>query len=360
MNETPKISNGQFVTLLLASRLSNCLLFSSESFRGFSLRDCVLSMLLSGILSFLIFLPTLLALKGPDKGLLQLAQTVGRPLEKTISGAYILLCVFVLALDIVQFSDFAAKTMKTGLSVPVLTLALITACLLASFYGIQALGRSATLVTVFSVLCLAIFGISLLPEVSSIHFPPQTHSGMMHIWEKAITELPRTAEALSLGLLYPYVKGSRTRACLSFSGLTSLFSIMVSLISVGVLGDFSGMTQYPFYAAITAAQIGVFQRLDILVTAVWLGTFFIRFTLFSQLLLHCSETLLGKRARLPVGAIALVLFGIVAFYIQSGSYSGEWQLVTQIYWWVLGVFGVFVPIVLCILHAVRRKKHATI
>lgn len=356
MKAVQKISSGQLVSLLLAGRLSGCLLFTSESFTSFTLTECLLSTLLNGVFLFLLFLPTLLLLRKGPHGTVQTAYSLGRPVGKIVDGVYLLLCLFVLGMDIVQFSDFAAKTMKTGFSVLILTIAFIITCLLASFYGIQALARCATVVAAFAVVCLAIFTVALIPEMQWLNFPPAQEDSAARILQKAVTDLPRTAEILAIGLLYPYVNRSPIKACAAFSGGTALFSAVVGLTAVAVLGDFSGMTFYPYYTAVTAAESGIFRRMDILVTAVWLGTFFVRFALFCLLLLDAGRRLFGKRSAVPVGVAAFGILTVVAWFIQRGSYTGEWQTITGIYWWILGGICVGLPVILGIGRRLREKS----
>lgn len=354
MKPVSKISSGQLVMLLLAGRLSNCLLFSSDSFRQFTLMDCVLSMLLNGVLVLLLLLPTVLVLRKGTNGTTDTAYALSKPFGAGLTAAYLLLCLFVLGIDIVQFSDFVSKTMKGNFSVFLLTVVFIAACLIAAFYGIQALARASLVVAVFSAVCLIVFTVVLLPEMESIHFPPATGGRWGRVLEKAIADLPRTVEVVAIGLVYPYVKGPALKSCFGFAGATAFFSALAAVTAIGVLGDFSSLTVYPYYAAVTAAQIGVFQRLDILVTAVWLGTFFVRFTLFCMLLQGCARRLFGPKAGLPTGLVTFGVLLITAFWIQSGSYHGEWQWITQIYWWVLGAFCLLLPLLLWAL--CRRRK----
>lgn len=346
MNSVSKISRGQLLTLLFAGRLSGCLLFSSEQFANFSIWDCLISTFMNGAMLVLLFLPTLLFLRRGEEGVTEKAYCISNKTGKTVDGLYLLLCLFVLLLDIVQFSDFAVKTMREGFSVPVLTVVFLAVCLVASLYGVQAIARAATLVALFSALCLLVFCVVLLPEMRWFHFSPQETSGSWRAVQKAFIDLPRTAEVTAIGLLYPYVKGRRTGPCVAFGGLTALFSALVSITAVAVLGDFAFATAYPFYAAVTAAQIGVFQRLDVLIIAVWLGTFFVRFTLFCMLLIERSRNLFGDKAVLPTGVIAFVVLTSAALFIQSGSYKGEWQLATAVYWWALGGFCFVLPLIL--------------
>ncbi len=354
MHNVSRISGGQLTALLLASRLSNCLLLTPDSLAGMTLTDRLLSTVLGGVLLFLLFLPTLLTLRRTRRrGLIDSAYRHARWLGRTVCVGYLLLCLFILCLDIVQFFDFAEKSMKAGFSVEALTVAIVAVAFIASFYGIQALGRTATLVAAFAAVCLLVFSAALLPEMRLLHFSPAVGGGFMTVLRRAVLELPRTAEVVAIGMLYPYVGGSRAGAAVGFSALTSLFTALVSVTAMGVLGDFAVQVSYPYYAAVSAVQLGVFQRMDILVTAVWLSTFFVRLTLFCMLFLDVSGRLFGRRARVPAALIATVLLGGFTLLISTGSLAGSWQLVTAIYWWVLGAFCLVLPPMLWLL---TRKK----
>lgn len=355
MKPIVKISSFQLVLLLLGGRLSNCLLVSSDSFRNFTFAECVISEILNGFLLLLLLLPTVTLLKKHGGSLPELAGRVSKPLGAGLVAAYMILCLFVLAIDIIQFSDFAAKTMRGDFSVLLLTLVFIGLCVLAAFYGVQTLARVATVVAVFSMLCLVVFSFSVIPQMRLVNFPPPVGEGVSRVLNKVVSDLPRTVEIAVIGLLYPHVNGSATKGCVAFTALTSFFSALAGITAVGVLGDYSGMTAYPYYTAIKAAQIGIFQRMDILVTAVWLGTFFIRFTLFSTLLLMCSCRLYDKKKKLVTGAISFAVLSVIAIWIQTGSYGGEWHTVTQIYRWALGFFALFLPWILWMLCYRRRR-----
>lgn len=340
MKTNGKISGGQLTALLLAGRLSGCLLFTSEFFEGFTPLDCLLSTGLQGLLLFLLFVPTLWL----GAGTLRTAYRLSQPLGKTVAGVYLPVCLFVLGLDIVQFSDFASKVMRDGFSVPTLTVVFIAVGLMASFYGLEALARSATVVAVFSLICLAVFTVALIPRMNVLYFPPSQEDRWLWIVEKAVSDLPRTAEILAIGLLYPHVNQAPGKACGAFAGATALTTAVVGITAVAVLGDYSAMTVYPYYAAVSSAKWGILQRLDILVIAVWLGTFFVRFTLFCRLFLTVSCRLFGRKVLLPACLAAFAVLTAVALVIQSGAYDGGWAVATQVYWWVLAIVCLLLPV----------------
>ena len=357
MNKASRISGSQCVALLLASRLSNCLLLTPDSIGDVNLIDSLLATLLSGVLLFLLFLPTLLVLRRyRNRGLIDLAYLHGRGVGRAVCVAYLLLSLFILCLDIVQFYDFAEKSMRTGFSVTALTVAIVGVAFIAAFYGIQALGRTALLVAAFSAVCLVVFSGVLVTEMHTLHFSPAVGSGPAAILRRAVMELPRTAEVVAIGMLYPYISGSRAGVAAGFSGLTVLFTALVGVTAMGVLGDFSAQVAYPYYTAVTAVQFGVFQRMDIFVTAVWLSTFFVRLTLFCTLFLGVTGRLFGRRARVPAAVISTGLLAGFTLLVGNGFLISDRTAVTTVYWWSLGFFCLVLPPLLWLLVRNRRRR----
>ena len=347
MKNRSKISGGQLVWLLFTGRLSGGLLFTGDAFAGFSFTDCLWYCVCNALLLFVLFIPSLLVFRH-NQGSVAMAHSFGKGIGKTVDTAYILLCVFVLALEMVQFADFARKSMKTTFSVPVLTVVFVTVCFLASLYGIQPLARCALVVGVFSLLCLLLFEGALFSEMRLLHFPPQQTGAVARIFWKAVRDLPRSAEVTVWGLLYPYINGSSTKTAGVFSAVTAVLTAVVSMTAIAVLGDFAGMTFYPYYTAVTASELVFFERMELLVVAVWLGTFFVRFTLFCQLLNNTTVRLVGKKRRIWVGILVFSLLVAGTLWIQQQSFVRDWKGITWIYGGFLLVFCVLLPLTLAV------------
>lgn len=349
MNKEKRIGSGYLTGLLLASRLSNCLLLPADGTVGLNVVDRLVAILLGGALLFLLFVPTLYLLRGGRGTVIDVAYRKNKLLGRTVGVAYGLVCLFILCLDVVQFCDFAEKVMPDAVSVTALAVALIVVAFAASFYGIRTLSRTALPVAAFSVLTLLLIGAALLPEMKLLHFPPLPFrpNGIL---SAAVRELPRTAETVAVGLLYPYVERAHTRATALFSLWTVLFTALVTVTAVGVLGDFAAQTAYPYYTAATAAHLGAFQRLDLLVTTVWLGTFFMRLSLFCALFTDTAHRVCGRRARAIAAGIGIVLLSLFAVAIRSVTARA---VVTAVYVGVLVVFCLVLPTLLLL---VKRRK----
>ena len=126
MNKAGRISAGQHTALLFCGRLSACLLLTPDNL-GMTVSDSILVSLVGGVLLFLLFLPTILVLRRFSRcGLTDLAYRHSRVLGRIVAVLYLFLCVFILCLDVVQFYDFAEKSMRPAFSVGALTVAMVT------------------------------------------------------------------------------------------------------------------------------------------------------------------------------------------------------------------------------------------
>ena len=336
MNKS-RITGGQLTVLILASRLAHGLLLPTAAVAGLTLAERLIAIAVSGVCLFVLFLPTVWVMRRRSAGLTDLAYRHSRTRGRIVCGGYAVLCLFILCVDMLQFCDFADQVMPSGFSVGALAVALIVVAFAASFYGIEALARTALPVLVFAVLCLCVFGAALLPEMRVLHFPP-TSSG--RILTAVLHDLPRTAEVAVIGLLYPYSRSPRIRTAVGVSVGVAVFTAFVTVTALAVLGDFAAETPYPYYTAVTAAQLGVFERPDILITAVWLGTFFVRMSVFSLLFTDAAARMFGKRRWIAVtGAAVLSVFALA---VSRGWVAGAGLDV--VYPVILGTFAIAVPL----------------
>lgn len=332
-----RIGGTQFLWLLLAGRLSSCLLLPSDSLHTLTVPDLVAVTALNALFLLLLILPTVLLLR---RGIS----------SRIVSGGYLLVSLFVLYLDMLQFRDFAEETVKADFSVTLLTVSLIVVGFAAALYGVQALGRTAAVVAVLGIALLLLFGALLIPQIEAVNFPPAVFGGWREVFAQTVKELPRTAEVVAAGALYSSVNGKVGKTFTVFVGLNAVLTFFVCIVTTGVLGDFAGLTAYPFYTAVTAAKAGVMERLDLLVVALWLGTFFVRVSLFGSIYLDHARRLFGEKYRVLSAALGALILIVLLVLTRTVGLSGQWRLITYLYWGVLALFCLGLPLVY------RRKR----
>ena len=339
--KTAHISGRQFFCLLLAGRLSNCLLLPADSVHALSVPDLIGVTVGNAVLLFLLIIPTAWALRRGDKALTDCAISCSPFWGKIVGFGYVLASLFILYLDMLQFKKFAAGTVHAEFSVTLLITLVGLAGFLAAFYGIQALGRTAAILAVGGAAVLLLLGALVFPRIKLLHFPPAVWNGFSTVTGQILKELPRTAEIVAVGALYPCVKGKVLKSYTGFLVAVAALTLFVCLVTTGVLGDYAGMTAYPFYTAVVAG-VARFSP-DLLVVVLWLGTFFARVALFGAVYLDHIRRLFGNRAGLPAIGIGTVVL-VAAVLLSQRAPAQLWQIVTIAYGAVLAVFCIGIPL----------------
>ncbi len=359
MTNLPQISTGQFVAVLLTSRLAVSLTFTPTLHQLSHGTDFLLSLLLQGGLLLLLLLPTMWFARrtGGISTLDYGFAAMGRVGGTGLAVFYGLVCLYVQTADLLRFSRFAASTLSPDMSRAVLCIVLMATAGVAAFYGVQAIARSAVVIAFFVVACILLSALALLPRMELINFPPLLYDGVSPVIAGALEELPRSMELAAVGLLIPYVKGSVAKGCLWWCAGFTAVALVIQATVVGVLGDFGTMELYPYYAAVTTAQVSVLQRLDIVATAVWCGALFLKTAFFGMLFVECLQKVIGLRWR-PLVAAA----GSAAVLTAGLLFGGRLPLQTeQVMLWyssavLLGLCAVGIPLLFLCLDA-RRRKH---
>ena len=168
--------------------------------------------------------------------------------------------------------------------------------------------------------------------------------------------MPRTLEIALLGLALPYVAGKNgtAKAGALFAAGVVILSSLIQATSVGVLGDFSGMVLFPYYTAVTAAQVSILQRLDIVAAAVWLAALLIKTAFIGVLYLHCVGRMLGDKARLPAAVAGGAAVTVAGLFLGGFILQQERWFIWIVSAVLLGIFAVLLPLILTA--AGRRRR----
>lgn len=344
------------VTLLICSRLSQCLLLPSDGLCSLTWRARLAACTLSGVFIALLALPAVYLLR--HRSLTDAAYAHSRTAGRLVGAAVTALCLWVLTLDVAHLLAFADTAVQHSIAVPVLVPALVAVAFISAGYGLSALRRMAAPVAVTAVILLAVLGLCLLPQSRSWYLPTVSGGSVAAVFRQAWAELPRTAEILTVVLLPQRPARSphcTARAYAVFAALTAGLITGVTLTALGALGDFAALTAYPYHTAVAAARIGVLERPDILITGVWLGTSFVRIALFAAVLCRQLCRRLGRRAARGAAALSAAAVCVLAPAVRTATPAAETAL-TVVYTVLLVLFCWLLPAVLAVLtHRTRRN-----
>ena len=135
--------------------------------------------------------------------------------------------------------------------------------------------------------------------------------------EGALYELPRSIEVAVVGMLLPYVRGSSSKGYAVWTTVLAGVLVLMQATITGVLGDFAAQVRFPYYTAVTAADVGIIQRMDLIAVAVWLVVLFVKMAFYSMLYMSCAQRIFGKN-RKPLYAVA----GGGTVFVTGLSFAG--------------------------------------
>ncbi|MCL2884176.1 MAG: GerAB/ArcD/ProY family transporter [Oscillospiraceae bacterium] len=206
-------------------------------------------------------------------------------------------CLAVVAWTLSQFASFAPQLLP-DVPVYVLLLALLAAGGIAAFAGLPALYRTGFIIAGAVLAVLLLVALSLYGFVQARNLPPLLYDGWSPVWKMLLNRLPQNVELLAVMLLIKDMNGKKYTA---FILASTAGGVSLTVLAAAVLGGMPAA--YPFHAAVTAAQIGVFERVDMLVAGAWLSAMFVKVALFAGLCVHCVRQLLPASLRQRHAAI---------------------------------------------------------
>ncbi|HIW73897.1 MAG TPA: spore germination protein [Firmicutes bacterium] len=356
MEKTVKISAWQLMALLLVGRIAVALTYTGGAAGVAHGTDRMASLLLEAALLLLLFLPTLWY-SHAAKGLSTLEYAYvqfGRG-GAVVAVLYALYCLYIQCLDLVQFEHFATTAMSQDIPHVTLCIALVAAAFVAAFYGLEAVARTAAVIAGLMLAAIVFLGLSLVPDMEALNFPPLFYDGFTPVLNGALENLPRFLELGVIALLTPYVKG--VGKGYSFGVLLSAAVVLVMQATlVGVLGDYGEMVTYPYYTAVTIAHSSMLQRLDILVAAVWMAGLFVKMAFLAVLFLGCLRQAFGDKLKVlyvSLGGLAVLLVGLLlGDTLLAAEHDFLWLASTVL----LLAFAAGLPLVLLGANALRVRR----
>lgn len=354
-----QISAWQLMALILLGRIVVAVTYTGGAAGVAHGTDRMAAILLEAAVILLLFLPTaIFARQGKGLGTLDYAYVqFGRIGGAAVAVLYAVYCLYIQILDLVQFENFASNSLSPQLPRVILSIALVSAAFIAAFYGLEAVARTAAIVVFFMVIAVVFLGLSLIPDMESINFPPLFYDGLGPVWKSVLENLPRFLELGVIGLLVPHVSKGGVGRGFSFGVLVSAAVVLLMQCTVvGVLGDYSEMVNFPYYTTVTLARSSILQRMDIIVTAVWVAGIFVKMALFSVLYLGCLRRAFGEKGKvvyvLAGGALVLTVGLMLGGRLIAAEHRMLWLFSTLL----LLLLTVALPIVLLMANAIRERR----
>ena len=223
-----------------------------------------------------------------------------------------------------------STVMFSGADPVLLTALLLAAAVYAARMGHEAVGRMSVPVLALIAASLIYVGVTTAGEFEAANLEAPLQNGVLPLLTNSFLALTRTGETAALLVFAPRIRGGIKKGLTLWFAAYGLTASIVFTLILGTTGAYGERQMFRLYTLTVLSRIGVFERMDALITAIWVLCALIRLAFFLQagaVFLARGNTDGIKTGRLimlavPVFAVYLILSRRVALFsavIRSGA-----------------------------------------
>lgn len=356
MSRIGKITSGQLFVMFFVSRIIVTMTYSPSLSNGDTLWDHLISVLISFVLTFVLFIPVL-CLKNKYRSLSVLDLSVLRFgfVGRGINILYGLYFAFVAIYTLTSYGIFLDNVTDEPIpSALILAAIILTACY-GAYKGIESLARFSGIVLVGLVLTLVFMLCALVPSIKPENYESVAYIDGSQIYNGVLLMVSRMSCIPALAVLYPIAKGNICHSASKW--VIALFLVMFAFIILltGAMGNYLSVQLFPIYEAAVVGEFGVFRRLDAFYIGIWTAALFAKVSLFLYLSARSfAKSFRSKSERGWIFPIAFVIL-ITSLIFQTFDFNSI--LFDKNLWLALTLItAAAIPLILLICRLKPRRK----
>lgn len=320
MNKAEKISSYQLFLLMAVSRALSTLTFIPQTNENVGLIDYIAASVAAWLFMPVVFMPVILLIKSNrTDSIFTLFPKAGKPLSIAVCILLLFMAVFTLSrLNLFISTVFFPEKDTTVLMI----ITLLAVCYCASL-SLEPVARAGTFIFAVLALSLAVITVSLVDKLELNNITPVMSGGISSVIKLALSVTVRTVEPLFLILLLPVTNGNVKKGFIIWIAATGLaLSVITALLTLS-LGESALYQLFPYHAMAQLADLGVLERMDALLTGVWIFSAFLRLCLILYLINNICQKTFKTANKVPFTAISgVIILTAVLVSEKSLSYSG--------------------------------------
>lgn len=327
-----KIAPIGIFTLLFISRLVVSMTTMQSVYTGSVGSDIVISILGALALVLMLSLPALYCIKNKKN-----------PFSvKWVSMLYGVYFILLAGLNVSRFSYFASTVLNPESSALVYSFLAVICALYGAMLGIEGLTRFSS--AAFIMLIVGIITVLFCnhENIKEINLYPVISSDTNNILKNMLVITTSTVEPALFLCLSKRVNGVAVKQFV-FSMLAAFTVILLLFyIAIAVMGDFTATQMFPLYSLFEQANVGGFERIDVIHISFWILGIFIKATLLIYCASVCFERIKQKNSCILCAVLA---FGAAVLSCRFNQYAHTVNIVFAGFFFV---FCVLVPMLMLI------------
>ena len=316
MKNIGKISSFQMFSILFLCRIISLFTFMLPSASYIPSGDRILTSFTVFLFEVLYCLVLIFTLKRTEsQGIIIPLREKSAFLSKLIAVIYTLAFIWFAGIGTARFELFISTVMFPNSELYIMIILLLGASFYASLKGIEAIGRTSAVLFFILGASIVFILFSVSGEFRYENLSPLLTEGISPLISFSFYVSVRAGELLTLFITAPHINGNIGKTALSFSAVFSAVSSVILLVLAGVTGEYGNDQIFPLYTLTVIAKFGIFERLDDILTGIWVLCSFIQVSFLIYTGMNALTQGFGKIKKLPV--CFMITAGIFTVYILT-------------------------------------------
>lgn len=321
MQKIGKISTFQMFSILFLSRIVSLLTFMLPSAAYLPAGDRIITAVPVMLIEF-IYAAVLLHTRSQNRNLSLIEHTAEHSAVSAKILCIVYCCAFIwfAGIGTARFELFISTVMFPNSDLTVMIILLLGACFFASLKGIEAIGRTAALLITVLGASIVFILISVANEFEYSNLLPVFTEGLTPVLSFSSYVSVRAAEILTLHVSAPLIKGNVKKMLFLWIVFFAVMCLILLVFLSGVTGEYGDDQIFPLYTLTVIAKFGIFERLDDILTGIWVLCSFVQVSYLLFLCILCIRQGFGKIKKIPV-AVACTVGVFIIYSLTSRTVS---------------------------------------
>lgn len=357
MTKAGTISTFQLFSILLLSRMTALFTFMLPTTGFLMSGDRILTTLPLLMLELIFgFLSVYIINKSEKKSIISAASSFSAVAGKAASIMYIICFIWFAGISVSRFELFISTVMFPNSELYLMTVILLAAAFYAALKGIEALGRASVILSVILTSSIVFIILTVIENFEYTNLTPVLTQGFSPVIRFAFYVSARAVEFITLYTAAPRVRGNIRKMTIIWTLLVSVLTAVILTVLSGVTGKYGDDQIFPLYTLTVIAKFGIFERLDDILTGLWVLSTFIQITFLLVSGVLASEQGFGCNKKITV--LLIETTGIFFVYLLTSKTVTSYSEILSSPLQDLFFFTVLIviPIGITLTGKVKRRK----
>lgn len=310
ISKAGKISTTQMFSVLFLCRIISLFTFMLPSASYLPAGDHIIAALTVGLFELFYAFLVFVFLKYNKSGIIKAASDLSVNTGKVIAVIYCLAFIWFSGIGTARFELFLSTVMFPNSELHFMIILLLAAAFYASLKGTEAIGRASFILAAIMAVSIIFVLTAVAGEFEVTNLQPILTNGLMPVLGFSFYTSVRSIELITLLVTAPMINGSIKKMTLLWIFSLAVIITVILVFLTGVTGEYGADQIFPLYTLTVIANFGIFERLDDILTGIWVFCIFIQISFFTEI---CSVAV--KQTFKKINKVTTALFCTVGIFL---------------------------------------------